>query len=411
MTRLSPGIVFGLACRIALSSTRACLAPLLPVLLAVAAVPMQCRADGALHARRTLYACSDRRATRTMHDSVPARDADAARIAAARAGCFLVAPDQTWEAIAWRDGLLLARRTPAAPGEPPLFFRRDDLTAASSPAAIAGADAAHGYHRVDDKVWAVMLLAVLVASFRLLRVPWRRLRGRRGSGGSAERRRALALAGAEIEAQRTRLRLRRLQLVIPDPYGSRDLDRWTREKAYFCRSRIVRSLTAHGLAGQWPGIAREVDRRIERAASPAAIGWRRRLVRPRARGERAGARIDSGPARFDPGMDPVDYERHCALLLRQAGWEAEVTVASGDQGTDVLARRGRRSLVLQCKLYSKPVGNSAVQQIAAARMHHRADFAAVVSNADFTRRARELAATNGVYLLHHEELRDFSPTG
>ncbi len=375
---------------------------------------MPCRGGGALHARGTIYACSDQRATRTIHDRMPANGAEASRIAAARkrGGCFLVAPDQSWEAIARHDGLLLARRTPASPGEPPLFFRPDDLTvtASSSPAAIAVAEAAHGCYGVDDKVWAVMLLAVLAVSFRLLRVLWRRLRGSRDTGGSAERRRALALAGAEIEAQRTRLRLRRLQLVIPDPYGSRDLGRWTREKAYFCRSRIIRSLAAQGLAGQWPGIAREVDRRIERAASPSAVGWWRGLVRRPGRRERAGRRIDAGSGRFDPRMDPVDYERHCALLLRRAGWEAEVTVASGDQGTDVLARRGRRSLVLQCKLYSKPVGNSAVQQIAAARVHHRADFAAVVSNADFTRRARELAATNGVYLLHHEELRDFSPT-
>ena len=98
-------------------------------------------------------------------------------------------------------------------------------------------------------------------------------------------------------------------------------------------------------------------------------------------------------------------------LLRKAGWNAQVTGASGDQGTDVLARRGKRSLVLQCKLYSKPVGNSAVQQVAAARAHHRADFAAVVSNADFTPQARQLAATNDVFLLHHEELRDFPPRG
>lgn len=389
------------------------------VLLPLVLLPMPCRGDAALHARGTLHACADERASRTIHERLPAEGAAASGSVAAKqgAGCFLVTPDQSWEAITRRDGLLLARRTPPSPGEPPLFFRPDDLTASSPAAPIAGADAApghaHGYHGVDDKVWAVMLLALLVASFRLLRALWRRLRGGWGGGDghSADRRRALILAGEEIEAQRTRLRLRRLQLVIPDPYGSRDLDRWNREKAYFCRSRIGRSLAARGLAAQWPAIAREVDRRIEHAAAPAATGWWRGLSRRRGRREHVGRRVDAGPARFDPRMDPVDYERHCALLLRRAGWEAEVTAASGDQGTDVLARRGRRSLVLQCKLYSRPVGNSAVQQIAAARLHHRADFAAVVSNADFTRRARELAATNGVYLLHHEELRDFSPTG
>ena len=123
----------------------------------------------------------------------------------------------------------------------------------------------------------------------------------------------------------------------------------------------------------------------------------------------------SDPQVFDPRMTPTDYELHCALLLRTAGWDAQTTVASGDQGTDVLARRGERTLVVQCKLYSQPVGNSAVQEISAARLHQRADYAAVVSNPAYTPTPanppppRQLARTNGVYLLHHEELRGFAP--
>ncbi len=225
-------------------------------------------------------------------------------------------------------------------------------------------------------VWMV-LLAGLLAAPRLS--PGRPSIARR-------RARALALAAGEVRAQRRRLRLRRLQLVVQDPYGSEDVRSWVREKARFCGSRIMPLLKARRLADQWPSIAGAVDRRIERAASRGRAG-------------------DAG--RFEPGMPPVEYERLCALLLRRAGWEARVTAAGGDQGTDVLARRGRRSLVLQCKLYGRPVGNRAVQQVAAARAHHRADYAAVVSNADFTRRARELAATNGVHLLHHEDLRRF----
>lgn len=374
-------------------------------------LPLPCRGDGLLHARRPIYACSDPRATLTINGQVPLEQADPAWLASIRrgGGCFVVTPDQPWEKIAQRNDLFLVRRTPASPGEPPLFFRPDDLvTVAPSPrAATAAADRrATGTRTVHDKtagkVWAVLLVALLVLLFRLARGLLRRLRHGYDSRNTGKRRRALVLATSEIEAQRSRLRVRRLQLVIADQYGTRELGRWNREKAYFSKSRILRSLAAHGLSEQWPGIAGAVDRRIERAASPRAPGWwRHRARRP----------VGGDPNRFDPRMDPVDYERHCALLLRRAGWDAEVTVASGDQGTDVLARRGKRSLVLQCKLYSKPVGNSAVQQVAAARVHHRADFAAVVSNADFTRRARELAATNGVYLLHHEELRDFPPSG
>ena len=225
--------------------------------------------------------------------------------------------------------------------------------------------------------WMVLLGGLLVAPARLS-YGWR---------GNARRRcRALALADAELRAQRQRLRVRRLQLLARDTRGSEDARSWKREKARFCQSRIVPLLAARRLADQWPGIADTVDRRIERTASRPPSG---------------------SCGGFDPRMPPIEYERLCALLLRRAGWDARVTAGGGDQGTDVLAHRGRRSLVLQCKLYGRPVGNRAVQQVAAARAHHHADYAAVVSNADFTRHARELAASNQVELLHHEELRRY----
>lgn len=103
-------------------------------------------------------------------------------------------------------------------------------------------------------------------------------------------------------------------------------------------------------------------------------------------------------------MSPLDYERHCAGLLQQAGWVACVTKATGDQGVDIIAQHGPTRLVVQCKQYSKPVGNSAVQEIIAGKQFEQAEFAAVVSNAGFTPAARALAAVSNVFLLHHTEL-------
>jgi restriction system protein len=53
------------------------------------------------------------------------------------------------------------------------------------------------------------------------------------------------------------------------------------------------------------------------------------------------------------------------------------------------------------------VGNKAVQEAAAARLHERADQAIVVSNAAYTKAARQLAGTTGVILLHHDDLASF----
>lgn len=58
-----------------------------------------------------------------------------------------------------------------------------------------------------------------------------------------------------------------------------------------------------------------------------------------------------------------------------------------------------------CKLYTKPIGNKAVQEIFAAKSHEGADFAAVVTNNTFTKSARQIAVSTGIALLHHKQLQ------
>lgn len=103
-------------------------------------------------------------------------------------------------------------------------------------------------------------------------------------------------------------------------------------------------------------------------------------------------------------LDGGSYELHCAQVLRECGWRAEVLGGSGDQGADVIAERGATRVVIQCKKYSRPVGNKAVQEVISGRLMHRAHAAAVVSNASYTKGAQELARMTRVLLLHHTEL-------
>ena len=106
----------------------------------------------------------------------------------------------------------------------------------------------------------------------------------------------------------------------------------------------------------------------------------------------------------DSPATPLGYERHCAAILAAQGWRTTLTAGSGDQGVDVLAKRRGRSLVVQCKLYSKPVGNAAVQEALAGRQFVGATHAAVVSNQPYTRSAHELAKRTGVLLLSDADL-------
>lgn len=110
-------------------------------------------------------------------------------------------------------------------------------------------------------------------------------------------------------------------------------------------------------------------------------------------------------------LSPYQYEELCAEEMRLLGYDVRITKASGDQGVDVIARKGAVTIVLQCKMYSSPVGNKAVQEVYAGKKFHEADLAAVVSNHEFTESARQLAQALNVLLLHHSQLRAFFGEG
>ncbi len=107
---------------------------------------------------------------------------------------------------------------------------------------------------------------------------------------------------------------------------------------------------------------------------------------------------------FSDDMTPSEFETFCAEQLRRAGWNARVTMQSRDQGVDVVAEKRGVRVVLQCKLYARPVGNKSVQEAAAARAHEQADYGIVVSNNRYTQDAEQLASTNKILLLHYTDL-------
>lgn len=96
----------------------------------------------------------------------------------------------------------------------------------------------------------------------------------------------------------------------------------------------------------------------------------------------------------------LDFERICADVLRSRGFtNVKVTRASGDQGVDILANKNGLRYAIQCKYYSKPVGNKAVQEAHAGKAYYRCDRAMVMTNNTFTKSARDLARATGTELL------------
>lgn len=106
-----------------------------------------------------------------------------------------------------------------------------------------------------------------------------------------------------------------------------------------------------------------------------------------------------------PGMDGHNYEYYCAERLRRKGFsKVSVTRGSGDQGIDIIAYANKKKFGIQCKFYSKPVGNSAVQEACAGAMFYGCNVAAVMTNNGFTESAMELAAATGVLLWGNNKI-------
>ena len=227
-----------------------------------------------------------------------------------------------------------------------------------------------------------VVAAIIIAKTRAERA--------RIEAANARRRKATAIAFGEVSDKAHLLHVRREQLTQPDFYGTIDTGKWEKEKISFVQTRVVPLLNDTGLADLAAEILPLVFGEME------AASWR--PIAPAMRG------TFSNPEVYSPDMDPIHYEMHCAFQLQKAGWITKATPRTGDQGADVLAERGGVTLVVQCKLYSNNVGNGAVQEAVAARIFHRTNLAAVVSNAAFTKSARELAGMSDVTLLHHSQL-------
>lgn len=98
-------------------------------------------------------------------------------------------------------------------------------------------------------------------------------------------------------------------------------------------------------------------------------------------------------------MDGHEYEYQCAKMLKRKGFsKIKVTRASGDQGIDILAYKKGKKYGIQCKYYSRPVGNKAVQEAFTGAKFYDCDVAVVLTNNTFTSSAQNLAKKTDVLL-------------
>lgn len=103
---------------------------------------------------------------------------------------------------------------------------------------------------------------------------------------------------------------------------------------------------------------------------------------------------------------PREYELYCAEQFVKAGWVASATQATADQGVDVMASKNSRTLAAQCKRFARAVGNKAVQEVVAGMKYYNCKEGVVIAPNGYTKSAMQLAKSNNVKLIHHDEIAD-----
>ncbi len=189
------------------------------------------------------------------------------------------------------------------------------------------------------------------------------------------------------------------QLAYQDDYGKWKFDAWERERAYFVTNVLAHEVHApadyvsDGKEPYGPLLLPAVHRIIAEQIEEH--------LRCRQDGQGVGASIDDV-------VTGEDYEHFCRAIVEKAGWTVRTTPRSGDQGLDLVCEYRDVRLGLQCKFYTQPVGNSAVQEVVAGVGYYQAALGAVVTNSTFTLRAQQLAQANNIRLLHHDELGPYA---
>lgn len=118
--------------------------------------------------------------------------------------------------------------------------------------------------------------------------------------------------------------------------------------------------------------------------------------------------IDQELARIDAmSADGWKFEQYAADILRLIGYSnVTVTTGSGDYGIDVLAEREGVTYAIQCKCYSNPVGNKAVQEAFSGKEYYKKMVAVVLTNSTFTSAALKTAVETRVLLWDRAKLRE-----
>ena len=95
----------------------------------------------------------------------------------------------------------------------------------------------------------------------------------------------------------------------------------------------------------------------------------------------------------------TDFERFLADIFTLHGYEVIRMGGAGDQGVDLIVVRTGVRWAVQAKQYSKPVGNSPIQEVYTGMRIHGCHRCVVIATSGYTSGATQAAQAVGCVLL------------
>lgn len=147
--------------------------------------------------------------------------------------------------------------------------------------------------------------------------------------------------------------------------------------------------------GRLSGDERERAEPQARALRDAVHEGRERTERLRRQAQRADLKLAQLAT-----LTPEGFEEFVAELFEALGYTVEVVGGTGDQGADLLVRRGSLLAVVQCKYHSKGVvGSPELQKFLGTIQHTRGQKGFFVTTRTFSLSAEKFAAEHPIELI------------
>ena len=86
-------------------------------------------------------------------------------------------------------------------------------------------------------------------------------------------------------------------------------------------------------------------------------------------------------------MSGIQFEEFLCQYFNKQGYDCSTTKATGDQGIDLIAKKGELTIAIQAKCYSGTVGNHAVMEAFAGMKYYQANRCMVITNSTFSKSA------------------------